>query len=120
MDSPLLARRDDLTRSPFGLESHFHRHQNIEKQFHVHVAILLQQFLQRRKRRIVRVGTVTAVPHVQILPAFGTQPFAIRVVQGVDRHFEQRVFTQNGRKVNLHIVGEHQPSLARCIFAKGV
>lgn len=69
-------------------------------------AIVLQQFLQRRKWRIVRVLAVTAIFKVQILSALDAQPFAILVMKGIDRHFKQGVFSQHRSQVDLPILGE--------------
>ena len=44
---------------------------------------------------------VAAICDVQILTTFDTQAFASRIMQGLDRHFEQGIFTQDGGEVNL-------------------
>ncbi len=70
--------------------------------------ILLQQFLQVGKWRIVAFLAVTAVLDVQVLATFDAQTFAFGIVQGLDGNFQQGILPDQGSKVNVGVIGHEQ------------
>jgi hypothetical protein len=71
--------------------------------------IVLQQFLQVGKWRVVAFLAVPAVLDVQVLSAFDTQTLAVGIMQRTDRDLEQRILPDQWSQVNLSVIRDQQP-----------
>ncbi len=62
---------------------------------------------------------MAAIFNIQILAAFDAQTFALGVVQWLDRHFEQRIFTQDWGEVYLCAFRQDQTHFINWFIVEG-
>ena len=74
--------------------------------------IVLQQFLQISKWRIVLFLAVTAILDIQVLSAFDAETLAVWIVQRLDRKFQQGIFADQGGHINVCVVRYEKLRLA--------
>jgi hypothetical protein len=67
--------------------------------------LVVKQVFEGCKRRIVAFLAMTAILQVQILTTFNAKTFALKIMQGLDRDFQQCIFANKGCEVDMGIFG---------------